>query len=710
LIIILFIFAPFGIYPGRIFMQTENRKNYLSIILIILYTITCKFNLLQAQENRIEMSESSRIQTIQDSNKKLKSGKIEYSTEPVDTNFTFEKYADFLRKISDTSKYVVLPIDEFRKKIDSNKIVIGLRHDVDNDLKVARKFSKTEKDLGFRSTYYILHTANYYLADPSNKAVHSDSIIAILKDMQDRSGFEIAWHNDLVTLQVVYHIDPVKFLHQELSWLRANGIKITGTSSHGSPYCKVFYYLNYYFFEECTWPIVPPYVNNISVPDGAGRVNIQKGKLSDFNLEYEAYFLNNNKYFSDASITNGIRWNIGMLDLNSLKKGDRVIILLHPIHWHQAYTAAAFVRFSVPGQLGCTINEQDQTVRVVLPTGSDRSNMVPTYVLPSGAYAKISGSMQTSGSSRVNFNNPVTYTIYAENRSITKTWTVTVDNTKSNATDFEAFSIPGSTKQVSIDPVSKSILVKVYSKSSIKSLPVQFRLSPGATAWIGSVQQFSNSGTVDFSKPVHYRIVAEDGITVTRWSVTVEMLNSGAGFTSFKIPGMTKDPEIRPESQDVNIEVRNGQLLYDLPAFFGLSGNAKAYVKGIEQNSGISMNSFYSPVVYNIVSEDSLTVNNWKVSVRYESFLSARNPDSVPTLSIYPNPTRGKAILKLTNITEAEPRIEIFNSIGRKIYYSVVQSASVYFKEIDLSDCPPGIYVAKCSSVSQPAVFFLDRE
>jgi hypothetical protein len=318
--------------------------------------------------------------------------------------------------------------------------------------------------------------------------------------------------------------------------------------------------------------------------------------------------------------------------------------------------------------------------------------------------------MQTSGISKVNFNNPVTYTIYSENRSITKNWTVTVDNSKNNTAEFEAFSVRGSTKQVSIDPVSKTILVRVYSKSPITALPVQFRLSKGATAWIGYVQQFSNTGTVDFTKPVTYRIVAEDGVTVTFWKVTVEMLNSKADITSFKIPGMTKDPVIRPESQDVNIEVRNGQLLYDLPALFGLSENAKAYINGIEQSSGFSMNSFYSPVVYNIISEDSLTVTNWRVSVRYESFLSAHNPDSVPTLCIYPNPTRGKTILKLTNITQSEPRIEIFNSMGRKVYNSIVQSASVYFKEIDLSDCPPGIYVAKCSSVDQPAVFLLNRE
>ena len=42
--------------------------------------------------------------------------------------------------------------------------------------------------------------------------VHSDKIIPILKTMQNERHFEIGWHNDLVTLQVIYNINPVTFL------------------------------------------------------------------------------------------------------------------------------------------------------------------------------------------------------------------------------------------------------------------------------------------------------------------------------------------------------------------------------------------------------------------------------------------------------------------------------------------------------------------
>jgi hypothetical protein len=351
-----------------------------------------------------------------------------FSGEEPDTNFTWEKYAEFLNKISDTSKYIVLPLNEFRQTFNSKKIVIGLRHDIDVDLDIAYQFSEIESKLGFRSTYFVLHTAPYYLSNPNNMAVHSDKIISILKTMQDVRHFEIGWHNDLVTLQLVYNIDPVSFLHSELNWLRSNGLNIVGTASHGSSYCKVYHYLNYYFFEECTTPIVENFENNITVPVGGKNITLMKGKLSDFGLKYEAYFLNNNKKYSDATITNGVRWNIGMLDLNQLQAGDRVIILLHPIHWHKGSQLANIESFGLPGQLSCSIDTVNNKISVEMPSGTNIGSLLSVFSLSPGAYAKVSGVMQESSSSPNNFNNPVIYRVYAENRDIQRKWTIIVHN------------------------------------------------------------------------------------------------------------------------------------------------------------------------------------------------------------------------------------------------------------------------------------------
>jgi hypothetical protein len=631
----------------------------------------------------------------------------EQITEPPDTNFAYEKYADFLIKVSDTSKYLVLPIDEFRKRSDTNKIVIGLRHDVDNDLKIAYRFSQTEKKLGFRSTYYILHTADYYLASPTNKAIHTDSILPILKDMQNNSHFEIGWHNDLVTLQVVYHIDPVDFLHKELAWLRGNGLKITGSASHGSNYCRVYNYLNFYFFEECTWPIVGQFVNNVEIPDGNNKIILKKGRFSDFGLDYEAYFLNNNKYFSDASFINGQRWDIGMLDLNSLKKGDRVIILLHPIHWHPGSTLADITSFSVPGQKSCLINPSGSTVKVVMPYGSGLKNLTPVFSLSGGAYAKVLSTLQTSGLSRINATEPVIYRVYAENRSIINDWTIEITNAKSSAASIEAFSFPGLTKRVFIDPVTKTVLAKVYSNALLGSLKPEFRLSQGASAFIGTAPLVSNLTGNDYSVPVFYKIVAEDGVTISQWKVTVEILNDRADFLSFVIPGLTKPAAIDPALRNVDAEVSLEQSLTAIPALFQLSDYARAFVAGVEQISGLSVNNFQNPVVYNIVSEDSLTFKGWSVSVKHQSLADINIGNSGPSLKVYPNPATGKAVFVLRNITDRESRIEMFNSQGIQVYSIVFENASFVLEEIDLTGFKPGIYIIKCSSVKNPVRFII---
>ncbi len=409
-------------------MNYKNRR-----ILIIEFTIFlgffCFFNTLSAQKNN-----SSGIgKIIKEINLRqdtaLEQKKQNVLTAEPDTNFTWEKYAAFLNKVTDTSKYIVLPLNEFRQTFNSKKIIIGLRHDVDNDLNVAYQFSEVEARLGFRSTYFILHTAPYYLANSNNMASHSEKIIPILRTMQDKRHFEIGWHNDLVTLQVIYNINPVKFLHSELKWLRSNGLNIIGTAAHGSNYCKKYHYMNFYFFKEFTFPVVPNRENNITVPKDGKSIELIKGKLSDFGLQYEAYFLNNNIAFSDATITNGIRWNIGMINLDQLQKGDRIIILLHPIHWHKGSEYADFESFSLAGQKSSSIDLANAKIIVEMPYGTDKSSLKAVFSLSPGAYAKQSGKLQVSKSTLNDFNNPLVYTVYAENRDIKRKWTVEVHNT-----------------------------------------------------------------------------------------------------------------------------------------------------------------------------------------------------------------------------------------------------------------------------------------
>lgn len=539
--------------------------------------------------------------------------KVNVFTAEPDTNFTWEKYANFLKKISDTSKYIVLPLNEFRQTFNDKKIIIGLRHDVDVDLNVAYQFSQVETNLGFRSTYFILHTAPYYLENPNNMEVHTNKIIPILRSMQNDKHFEIGWHNDLVTLQVVYNINPVTFLHNELNWLRSNGIKIYGTASHGSTYCKTYHYLNYYFFEECTLPVVTTYVNNITIPKDGKSITILKGKLADFNLQYEAYFLNNNKAFSDATITNGIRWNIGMLDLSLLQPGDRAVILLHPTHWHRASVHTNIESFSIPGQKSCSIDTVNSRITVEMPYGTNKSSLVATFYLSPGAYAKVSGRQQASRNTPNDFNNPLTYRVYAENRDIQRAWTVVVHNAKLRA-NFTSFSVPGQIGRTKIDTLKNTVSAEIPKGQPRDSLRPSFVISENSQAWIGKQEQISDENYINFS----------------------------------------------------------------------------------------------SPVFYNIVSKDSQLIKKWQVTV-VEEVASKNEKTDQPALLIYPNPSDGKTHMQFVGVKTSPTTVDIFNSMGEKVFSDKIKKTGNFTVEEDLKKLGGGLYFVRYSEVEKSEIIVIKK-
>src|SRR5450759_2359284 len=153
------------------------RKKWTLPLLFSFFIVFLFFiNTLSGQKNNPDGVKLFAKNIIYNSDTITKPKRRNIQTVEPDTNFTWEKYATFLNNISDTSKYVVLPINEFRQTFNSKKIIIGLRHDIDVDLNTAYQFSEIESKLGFRSTYFVLHTAPYYLANANNMAVHTEKI------------------------------------------------------------------------------------------------------------------------------------------------------------------------------------------------------------------------------------------------------------------------------------------------------------------------------------------------------------------------------------------------------------------------------------------------------------------------------------------------------------------------------------------------------
>ena len=229
----------------------------------------------------------------------------------VERRFTYGEYARFLDRLGGRR---VVPMREFARGEGD----LALRHDVDSRLESALELARLEHERGLRATYFVLHTAAYW-NDPQ--------LVPKLRRLQEL-GNEVGFHNDLVTLQRLRGVDAAAYLREQLARLREGGIDVVGAAAHGSPWCRRLGFHNNYVFAGWDEPV--PGFPATEVP--------LKLDPAEFGLEYEAYHVSRDEYFSDSSFVAGRRAHPAELRLEA---GRRTIVLVHPCHWDSSVAAKA---------------------------------------------------------------------------------------------------------------------------------------------------------------------------------------------------------------------------------------------------------------------------------------------------------------------------------------------------------------------------------
>jgi len=238
--------------------------------------------------------------------------------------FTWDQYLTLLHELSD-KKFLVLPLNEMRKTFNNSKVVIGFRHDVDFNPFKALEMAKIEKDFGIRATYFILPTSDYYGFISRKGFVRNTGIDSLIRKIYE-TGAEIGIHNDLLTVMIDDGEDPFIFNQKDLAFYNSLNIPIYGSSSHGSPIAKKTV-PNFQIFSE--------FAKQDTIHFHGSVYPIGRRSLQEYGYEYEAYFINFNKYYSDADG----KWNdphgfSGIIEkLKESKPGDRIEILTHPDWW-----------------------------------------------------------------------------------------------------------------------------------------------------------------------------------------------------------------------------------------------------------------------------------------------------------------------------------------------------------------------------------------
>ncbi len=206
--------------------------------------------------------------------------------------------------------------------------VIGLRHDVDNAIEPAVAMARWEEERGYRSTYFILHTAPYW----DDKQLLRRSLDRIAE-----AGHEIGIHNNALAQAWDDGGDPAAILEAAIVELRGYGHDIAGTVAHGDQRCYdargMIRFVNDELFEECPRPDYGPAVRQ------HGKLLIDPVPLSDLGLLYDANWLPRAGYASDS----GGRWRPGFDEVVAgYPPGDgQLHLLVHPDWWGEALQVAA---------------------------------------------------------------------------------------------------------------------------------------------------------------------------------------------------------------------------------------------------------------------------------------------------------------------------------------------------------------------------------
>ena len=134
--------------------------------------------------------------------------------------------------------------------------------------------------------------------------------------------------------------------------------------------------------------------------------------------------------------------------------------------------------------------------------------------------AYINGEEQVSGTSVVDFTNPVVYTIVAEDGETEREWTVTITEAAvSTEAEILSFTVEGQASEEVINSQNATVVLRVMPGTDLTALVPQITISLGATI------DPASGVAQDFSQPVQYTVTAQDGVTQKIWTVTITTID-----------------------------------------------------------------------------------------------------------------------------------------------------------------------------------------
>jgi hypothetical protein len=258
-----------------------------------------------------------------------------------------------------------------------------------------------------------------------------------------------------------------------------------------------------------------------------------------------------------------------------------------------------------------------RTIVVHVPFGTNLSNLVATFTTSPRARLNVGAIEQISGVTLNNYVNPLTIVVSAEDGTSQTYWvTVTVDpNTEKKITLFKFASLAPVAFGV-VDETAKRVDVAVPYNTNVTNLVATFTTSANAWMRIGEIYQNSGITANDFTNPINYQVVAQDGSTQDYLVVVTVLPNTEKKFLSFQIDNLVPPSigVINEALHTIQLKVPFSNNKTSLIVSFTVSVNAMVFLDGVQQVSPGAPVSFSSTRIYTVRAGDG-SMQNYSVSV-----------------------------------------------------------------------------------------------
>lgn len=225
-----------------------------------------------------------------------------------------------------------------------------------------------------------------------------------------------------------------------------------------------------------------------------------------------------------------------------------------------------------------------------------------------------------------------------------------------------------------------SVLLRVPESAILTNLTSDFVTSPFSVVDIGTTRQFSGFTKNNFTSPLMYKVTARDN-TSKQYTVIAQKPSTSKEITAFSFPDL--NPVVNGEiiNDTITLRVPPTTDVTILRAVYTASAFAKVTVNNVIQQSGVTINDYFDPVVYRVTAYDS-TTHDYTVIVKFNTGLNELN--QYATLNLYPNPTHDEVHFSL----KGEVSYTVIDLYGRTVTSGTSSNGS-----IRVADLAQGVYM-----------------